>query len=52
MMHGLDRRDDRHVRPDHGGQRQDLAGMVHADLEDPETRVPRGIRARVSGTPQ
>ena len=33
QMHRRDRRDDRHMRAHQFGQRRDLAGMVHADLE-------------------
>ena len=50
-MHRRDRGDHRDMRPHHRGQRRDLAGMVHADLEDAEA-VSRGMRASVSGTPQ
>ena len=51
-MRLLDRGDHRDVRARQAGQRRDLAGVVHADLGDAERARPRGMRARVSGTPQ
>ena len=51
QMHRLDGGDDRYMRAHQPGQRLDLAGMVHADLEHRETRV-CGQRASDSGTPQ
>ena len=38
-MDRLDRRNQRHMRADHAGQRRDLAGVVHADLEHAECAV-------------
>ena len=49
---GRDRRHQRDMRPRHAGERRDLAGVVHADLEHAEARRSAGMRASVSGTPQ
>jgi hypothetical protein len=51
-MHRLDRGDDRDMRPHHPTSGVDLAGVVHADLEDRKARVVAGQRASDSGTPQ
>jgi hypothetical protein len=51
QMRGRDGGDHRHIRARHARQRRDLAGGVHADLDDGES-VSMGIRASVTGTPQ
>ena len=52
-MDRLDRGDDRDMRrAPCAVSGVDLAGMVHADLEDAVARRRRGMRASVSGTPQ
>ena len=51
-MRRLDRRDHRDMRADQPGQRGDLAGMVHADLEDAEARVRAACAPGDSGTPE
>ena len=40
QVHRLDRGDDGHVRAHHLGERRDLAGVVHADLEHAVLRCP------------
>ena len=50
-MHRLDGGDDRDVRAHHPRQRRDLAGVVHADLEDAEARARRHARQRQRHAP-
>ena len=50
-MHRLDRGDDRDVRPHQLDERRDLAGMVHADLEDAVARRRRHARQRQRHAP-
>ena len=52
QMHRRDGGDDGDVRAHEFGERRDLAGMVHADLEHGIFRASAGQRASDSGTPQ
>ena len=52
QMHRRDRGDDRHMRAHQLGERRDLAGMVHADLEHARIWRSPDKRASDSGTPQ
>ena len=51
QMHRLDGGDDRHMRAHQLGERRDLAGMVHADLEHGIFRVRRAARERQRHAP-
>ena len=50
-MHRLDRGDDRDLRAHQAGERLDLAGMVHADLEHGVARALRAARERQRHAP-
>ena len=50
-MDRRDRGDQRRMRADHAHQRRDLAGVVHADLEDAEFRAGRQARKRQRHAP-
>jgi hypothetical protein len=50
-MDGLHRGDDRHVGPHHAGERRDLGGVVHADLEHAEGALARHAGEREGHAP-
>src|SRR5215217_2534882 len=51
QMYRLNRGDDRHMRPHQPCERRNLAGMIHAEFKDGETRALRATRERQRHAP-